>query len=201
MKTGDQNLELILLDKGTFQSLKSEELEIVSKHKLLVPDIFLIENLKRTETLNKLCELENTFQIDHWYVLAKENLLGQGITVIPADIKTITDDPVKLREQIKLAKKIAREYDESPQELLKMNIDLSIKNNMDLTISEFKKLYPDINISNDMIKGTKDGMKRRKSLFSIGEADWKGMSQFIINDLNNKPIRKENRHLKENERV
>ena len=47
MKSNDQNLDLILLDKGPFQSLKDEELEMVSKHKLLVPDIFLIENLKK----------------------------------------------------------------------------------------------------------------------------------------------------------
>ena len=62
MKNNDQNLEFILLDKCTFQSLKPEELEIVSKHKLLVPDIFLIENLKRTETISKICELENTYR-------------------------------------------------------------------------------------------------------------------------------------------
>ena len=200
MKNEDQNPELILLDKGPFQSLKDEELEIISKHKLLVPDIFLIENLKRTETINKLCELENTYRIDHWNVLGKKDLLGQDITITQEDLTKITDDPVELKKQMKLAKKIAEEYDEFPQELLKMNIDLSIKNNMDLTISEFKKLYPDIDISNDMIKGAKDGMKRRKSVFSIAEADWKEISQLVINDLNNKPIRRENRHLKESER-
>lgn len=196
-----QDLELILLDKGAIQSLKPEELEIVSKHKILVPDIVLIENLKREETISKLSALENTYRIVHWGMLAKNDLLGQGITVNQADLTEITDDPDELRKQVQLAKKIAAGYDEFPQELLKMNIDLSIKNNMDLTISEFKKLYPDMDISDDMIKGTKDGMKRKKSLFSIAEADWKEMSQFVVNDLNNKPIRRENKHLKENERA
>ena len=201
MKNNHQNPELILLDKCTFQSLKDEELEIISKYKLLVPDIFLIENLKRPETINKLSKLKNAYRIAHWSILAKNDLLGKRITVTQEDITKITNDPAELEKQVDLAEKTAAGYDEFPQELLKMNIDLSIKNNMDLTISEFKKLYPDIDISDDMIKGTKDGMKRRKSLFSIVEADWKEMSQFIINDLNNKPIRKENRHLKENERA
>ena len=204
MKNNHQNPELILLDKCTFQSLKDEELEIISKHKLLVPGIFLIENFKRPETINKLSKLKNAYWIEHWSILAKNDLLGllgQRITVTREDITKITNNPPELKKQVEFAEKMAEEYDEFPQKLLQMDIDLSINNNMNLTISKFKELYPDIDISNDMIKGTKDKMKRRKSLFSIAEADWKEISQFIINDLNNKPIRPENRHLKESERA
>ena len=58
MKKGDQNPELILLDKGPFQSLKDQESKILDRHKILVPDIFLIENLKRKETVNKLSKIK-----------------------------------------------------------------------------------------------------------------------------------------------
>ena len=47
MKKDNQDFELILLDKGPIQSLKNEDLEIVAKHKILVPDIFLIEKLEK----------------------------------------------------------------------------------------------------------------------------------------------------------
>ena len=63
MKKDNQDFELILLDKGPIQSLKNEDLEIVAKHKILVPDIFLIENLKRKRTLNKISKLKNTYWI------------------------------------------------------------------------------------------------------------------------------------------
>ena len=202
MSKNNQDLELILLDKCTIQSLKLEELEIVSKYKILVPDIVLIENLKREETISKLSKLENTYRIEHWQQLGKYNLLGQEIKISQADLTEITDDPVKLRKQVKLAKKIAAEYDEFPQKLLQqMNMDFSIKSNMDLTVSKFQELYPNIDISDSMVAAAKLEMKKRKSPFSITQDDWTEISQFIIDDLNNKPIRKENRHLKENDRV
>ena len=46
MKNNDQELKLILLDKCTFQSLKDEELEIVSKHKLLSNGLYWIYHRK-----------------------------------------------------------------------------------------------------------------------------------------------------------
>lgn len=207
MKNSDQNLELILLDKGPFQSLKDEELEMVSKHKLLVPEIFLIENLKRAETFNKLCELENTFRIDHWYVLAKENLLGQGITVTPEDIKTITDDPVKLKEQIKLAKEIAKECDEWCKKLTEQSdLDLSpmgCKNRViDEVRNQVRTYLPENEITDDEIsRMVGDTWRKTKNLLTVPHSDWKTISQSVINLLDNKPIEEEHRHLKESERT
>ena len=201
MKDNTQNLELILLDKCTIQSLTNEELKIISKHKILVPSIVLIENLKRKETIKKISTLKNTYHIEHWNDLAKNNLLGQEITISQGDITEITDDPVELRKLVKFAKKIAKKYDNFPKELLQMNIDLSIKNNMNSAVSKFEELHPNTKIPDHIIKETKAEMKQQKSIFSISEADWKEMSEFIIDDLNNKRIRKEDRHLKENERT
>ena len=77
MDKDTQDLELILLDKCTIQSLNSENLKVVSKHNILVPDIALIENLKRNETIDKLSKLENTYWVEHWSRLAKDDLLGR----------------------------------------------------------------------------------------------------------------------------
>ena len=197
----NQDLELILLDKCTIQSLKPEELKIISEHKILVPSIVLIENLKREETINKINKLKNTYHIAHWNDLARNNLLGQEIMISRADITELTDDPVELKKLVKFAKKIAKKYDNFPEELLQMNIDLSIKNNMNLAVSKFEESHPNRKIPDSIIKETKDEIKKSKSIFSISEADWEEMSEFIINDLNNKQIRREDRHLKENERV
>ena len=201
MPKNNQDLELILLDKCTIQSLKPEELKIVSQHSILVPSIVLIENLKREETINKISKLKNTYYIAHWNDLAKNNLLGQEITISRADITEIADDPVGLKKLVKLAKKMAKEYDKVPEELLQMNIDLSSKNNMNSTVAKWEEDHSNRKIPDNIIKETKDEMKRKKSIFSISEADWKEMSKFIINDLNNKRIRREDRHLKENERT
>ena len=161
----------------------------------------LIENLKREETINKISKLKNTYYIEHWNDLAKNSLLGQEITVSQADITEFTNDPVKLRKLVKLAKKMAKEYDKFPEELLQMNIDLSIKNNMNSAIAKWEEDHPNRKIPNNIIKETKAEMKKKKLLFSTSETDWKEMSEFIIDDLNNKRIRKEDRHLKENERT
>ncbi len=207
MEKNNQNPELILLDKCTFQSLKDKELEIVSKHKLLVPTIFLIENLKRKETINKICKLENTFQINHWYVLAKEDLLGQGITVTPEDIKKITDDPVKLKEQIKLAKVIAKECDEWCKKLTKQSgLDLSpigCKNRViDEVRNQIRTYPPDREVTDDEVSRIVNNMWRKtKNLLTVPHSDWKTISQSVINYLDNKPIEEEHRHLKENERT
>ena len=205
MEKNNQNSELILLDKGPIQSLKPEELEIVSKHKILVPDIVLIENLKRKETVNKLSKLENTYWIVHWGMLAKNDLLGQGITVNQADLTEIMDDPSELRKQVKLAKKTAEGYDEFPIKLLQQDIDLSSKSNlnsvMGRVISELETRYPDIEITDDMIKATETKLKKTESIFNIKHEDWGKLSQIVIDDLDNKPIRPENRHLKEIERA
>ncbi len=205
MEKNNQNPELILLDKCTIQSLKPEELEIVSKHKILVPDIVLIENLKREETVNKLSKLENTYWIVHWSMLGKSDLLGQGITVNQADLTEITDDPAELRKQVKLAKKAAEGYDEFPIKLLQRDIDLSSKSNlnwvMGSVISELETRYPDIEITDDMIQATETKLKKTESIFNIKHEDWGKLSQIVIDDLDNKPVRPENRHLKEIERA
>lgn len=201
MPKNNQDLELILLDKCTIQSLKPDELEIVSQHNILVPNIVLIENLKREETINKISKLKNTYYIAHWNDLAKNNLLGQEITMSRADITEITDDPVELKKLVKFAKKKGKEYDQFPEELLQMNIDLSIKNNMNSTVAKWEEDHPNRKIPDNIIQETKDEMKREKSIFSISEADWKEMSEFIIDDLNNKRIKREDRHLKENDRT
>ena len=133
MEKSKPNIELILLDKCAFQSLKDEELEIVSKHKLLVSDIFLIESLKRTETISKLSKLKNTYWIGHWSILAKNDLLGllgQRITVTQEDLKKITDNPAELKKQVELAEKTAKGYDNLPKKLLQNAPDLSSKSNM-----------------------------------------------------------------------
>ena len=207
MKKDNQNLDLKLLDKCTIQTLKDEELEIVSKHNILVPDIFLIENLKRKETLNKLSQLKNTYWIRHWGILAKESLLGQldrSITVIQEDLTKITNDPERLKKETKLAKKIAKHYDDLPRQLLQKNVDLSVKGNreriMKRVISEVNRLYPGIVITDDLIKTTETVLKQKESIFSIKHDDWDKLSQIIIDDLNNKPIREENRYLKEDQR-
>ena len=98
MPKNNQNLELILLDKGTIQSLKPEELKVISKYKILVPSIVLIENLKREETINKISKLKNTYYIEHWNDLGKNSLLGQKIMISQADLTEITDDPDELRK-------------------------------------------------------------------------------------------------------
>ena len=108
MKKDNRDFELILLDKGPVQSLKSEELPIVSKHKILVPDIFLIENLKRKKTLNKLSQLKNTYWVKHWGLLAKESLQGQfdrTVTVTQEDLTEITDDPKNLKKRQNLPRR------------------------------------------------------------------------------------------------
>ena len=205
MKKDDQNPELILLDKGPFQSLKDQELEILDRHKILVPDIFLIENLKRKETINKLSKIKNAYWIKPWSLLAKENLLGQldrSVTVIQEDITRITNDPAELKKQTKLAKKIARDYDNRPQELLKKNVDLSSKGNKDRIvnriISELERRG--VEVTNAMIETAETLYKQRESLFTIEHVNWEQLSQIIVDDLKNKPIRDEDRHLKENQR-
>ena len=176
----NQDLELILLDKCTIQSLKPEELKVISKHKILVPDILLIENLKREETLSKLSELKNTYWIKHWGLLAKEALLGQLdqiITVTPANLTEITDDPKELQKQTKLAKKMARYYDDFPRKLLQKNVDLSAKGNWDQIkkrlIFEVNRFYPHIEITNDLLKTMEAQYKQKESLFTIEHGDWK----------------------------
>ena len=201
MPKNSQDLELILLDKCTIQSLKPDELEMVSKHKILVPDIVLIENLKRKETVNKLSKLENTYWIVHWGMLGKNDLLGQGITVNQEDITKITDDPTELKKQEKLATKVSKEYDEFPIKLLQQNIDLSSKNNLNRIISALETHYPGIEINDDMIKATETKLKKTESIFNIKHEDWRKLSQIVIDDLDNKSIRTENRHLKERDRV
>ncbi len=206
MKKDNQNPELILLDKCTFQSLKSEELEIASKHKLLIPEIFLIENLKRPETINKICQLENTYAIDPWYVLGKKDLLGQGITINQGDARQITDDPVKLKEQVALAKKIAKEYDELPKKLIKQSIDFSWKGSKNRVAKDIKnQLGRDLTakeLTDDQINRlVNDLWRETKNILTVSHSDWRIISQTVINDLNNKPIREEHRHLKENERT
>ena len=206
MKNNHQNLKLILLDKCTFQSLKDEELEIISKHKLLVPDIFLIENLKRKETINKICRLENMHGIDSWYALAKKDLLDQGITVTPEDIKKITDDPVKLKEQMKLAEQMADQYDEWPKKLIKQSMDFSSKGSKNRIVEGVKKQLqtdpPDREITDDEISRIVDNTWREtKNILTVPHSDWRTISKLVINDLDNKPIRAEHRYLKEAERA
>lgn len=207
MKNEDQNPELILLDKCTFQSLKPEELEIVSKHKLLVPDIFLIENLKRTETINKLSKLTNVHRIAHWSILAKNDLLGllgKRITVTQEDMRKITNDPAELEKQVDLAEQTAEGYDNLPKKLLQNAPDLSSKSNMSWIMkkigSEVPTHFPGIEITDEMIEMVETKFKRKKSLFTAIHTDWEYLSQLTINELDNKPIRPENRYLKENER-
>lgn len=208
MKNNDQNLELILLDKGPFQSLKDEELKIISKHKLLVPDIFLIENLKRPETINKLSKLKNVYRIAHWSILAKNDLLGllgQRLTVTQEDITKITNDPAELKKQVDLAEQTAEGYDNLPKKLLQNAPDLSSKSNMSWIMkkirSEVPTHYPGIEITDEMIRLVETKFKRKKSLFTAIHTDWEYLSQLTINELDNKPIRPENRYLKENERA
>lgn len=139
MDKDTQELQLILLDKCTIQNLKSEEhdpeeLEIVSKHNKLVPDIVLIENLKRKETINKLSKLENTFWVEHWSKLAKDALLGRKIEITQNDLKEILDNPKELKKQVKLAKKVAIEFDKIPQKYMQKGIDLSFENNFSSVI-------------------------------------------------------------------
>lgn len=201
MDKDTQNLKLILLDKCTIQSLNSENLKIVSKHKILVPDIVLIENLKRTETVNKLSKLGDTYWVEHWSKLARNDLLGQKIEITQDDLKGIIDDSKELKKQVKLAKKVAKEFDKIPQRLLQTNIDLSNKYIMRQIISEFKRLYPNVEIPDHVIETTKIEMKSKRSIFNIAHNDWESISQLIINELGNKPIRPENRHLKESDRT
>ena len=203
MKENTQNLELILLDKCTIQSLTDEELGIVSKHKILVPSIVLIENLKRHETIKKISKLENTYHAEHWSILAKDDLLDQDLEIAKGDITEITDNPTELENYIKIAKDAAEAYDKFPQELQERipHEKLSFEHNMDLVISRFKELDPNIKIPHNLGKKTKVGIKKRGSLFTINQGDWREPSLHVINDLNNKPIRKENRHLKEEQRT
>lgn len=206
MDKDSQDLELILFDKCTIQSLKSdkvnpEELKIVSKHKKLIPDIVLIENLKRKETITKLSKLENTYWIEHWSKLAKDNLLGREIEITQDDLKEILEDDIELAKQVKLAKKVANEFDKIPGSYLKKGVDLSFESNYNLVISEIEKRYPLLEISNDPNEKMKRGMKARKSIFNIKHDDWQNLSKFVIDDLDNKPIRPENRNLKEDERT
>ena len=208
MPKNNQNPKLILLDKCSFQSLKDEELEIVSKHNILVPDIFLIENLKRSETINKLSKLKNAYPVGHWSILAKNDLLGllgQRITVTQEDITKIINDPAELKKQVKLAKKIARGYDNLPKKLLQNAPDLSSKSNMSWIIkkirSEGPTHFPGIEITDEMIGMVETKFKQEKSLFTAMHTDWEYLSQLTVNELDNKPIRPENRYLKESERA
>ena len=201
MDKDTENLELILLDKCAIQSLNSENLGVVSKHNILVSDMTLIENLKRNETINKLSKLENTYSVEHWSRLAKEDLLGQKINFPQIDLKEIIDNPKELKKQIRLAKKVAKEHDDFPRKLLKGNIDLTFENNYNLVISRLREQSRFLRIPNNLKENTKAKIKKKKSLFSISPGDWEAVSQFFIDNLNNKPIRKENRHLKENERT
>ena len=206
MEKNNQNPELILLDKCTFQSLKDEELKIVSKHNILVPDIFLIENFKRKETLNKICRLENTHGIDNWYALAKRDLLGQGITIIQEGVREITDDPVKLKEQMKLAKQIAKQYDEWPKKLIKQSIDFSSKGSKNRVVegvkNQVRTYLPDREITDNEISRMVNNIWRKtKNILTVPHSDWRTISKLVINDLDNKPMREEHRHLKEAERA
>lgn len=201
MDKDTQDLELILLDKCTIQSLNSENLKVVSKHNILVPDITLIENLKRNETIDKLSKLENTYWVEHWSRLAKDDLLGRKIEIIQTDLKEIIDNPKELKKQVELAKKVAKEFDKIPQRYLQTGIDLSYKNNFNFVTSRLREHYPLLKIPNNVNEKTKAEMKKKKSLFNITHDDWESISQFVINDLDNKPIRPENRHLKEHERT
>ena len=207
MKKDNSDFELILLDKGPIQSLKNEELPIVSKHKILVPDIFLIENLKRKETLNKLSQLKNTYWVKHWGLLAKESLLGQldrTVTVIQEDLTEITDDPKKLKKETELAKKVAKDYDDWPRQLLQKRTDLSAKGNMKRimkrVVFEVKRLYPHIKITDDLIKTTETALKKKESIFTIRHEEWEKLAQIVVDDLDNKPIREENRYIREEQR-
>ena len=207
MEKSKQNVKLILLDKCTFQSLKDEELKIVSKHKLLVPDIFLIENLKRTETINKLSKLKNSYWIEHWSILAKNNLLAQSATITQEDIRKITDDPIELKKQAKLAKKTAKEYDELPPKLIEQSVlDLSPKGSknrvIDSVINQIRAHFPDNKITDDEISRiVANTWRKTKNILTVPHSHWKTISQSVINDLDNKPIEEEHRHLKESERT
>ena len=207
MKKNKQNVELILLDKCTLQSLNDEDLKIVSKHKLLVPEIFLIENLKRTETINKLSKLKSSYWIEHWTILAKNNLLGQSVTINQEDLRKITDDPVEVKKQVKLAKKAAKEYDELPQKLIEQSqLDLSPKGSKNRVIDSVRKqtraYLPDNKITDeDISKIVANTWRETKNILTVPHSDWKTISQSVINDLDNKPIQEEHRHLKENERA
>ena len=172
-----------------------------------MPDIFLIENLKRTETINKICELENTYWIDNWYVLGKDDLLGQGITITQEDIRKITDVPTKLEEEVKLAKKIAKEYDKWPKKLIARSLlDLSPKGSKNRVIgnvrNQVRTYLPDSEITDDEIcRLVGDMWRKTKNILTVPHSDWETISQSVINDLDNKPIREEHRHLKESERA
>ena len=174
---------------------------------MLVPDIFLIENFKKTETINKICQLENTYGIDHWSVLAKGDLLGQGIAITQGDIREITDDPVKLKKQVKLAKQIAKEYDEWPKKLIARSLlDLSPKGSKHRVTDNVKSLVrtysPHSEITDDEIsRMVSDIWRKTKNILTVPHSDWKTISQSMINHLDNKPIEEEHRHLKENERA
>lgn len=67
--------------------------------------------------------------------------------------------------------------------------------------NEIKTNYPSIEITDEMIEMAETEFKRKKSLFTAIHADWEYLSQLTINDLDNKPIRPENRHLRESERA
>ena len=203
MKKDNQDFELILLDKGPIQTLKNEEMEIISKHKILVPDIFLIENLKRKETLNKLSQLKNTYWIDNAHLLAKDALLGREMTVVPNDLTKIVDDPAELKKNEELAKKAASEYDDFPKKLLKNGIDLSPKSGRKRILNGIKsELKRDgIKMNDNMIKYVESELKQQKTIVTIRHDDWENLAQIIINDLDNKPIREEDRYLKESERA
>ena len=203
MKKDNQDFKLILLDKGPIQSLKNEELEIISKHKILVPDIFLIEHLKRTETRKKTSKLKDTYWIDNSHVLAKNALLGREMTVVPNDLTKIVDDPAELKKHVELAKKAAREHDDFPRKLLQHGMDLSPKSGRRRILNGIKsQLKRDgIKINDNMIKYVESELKQQKTIVTIKHDDWENLSQIIINDLDNKPIREEDRHLKESERA
>lgn len=203
MKNNKPDIELILLDKGPIQSLKNEDLEVVSKHKILVPDIFLIENLKRKETQNKISKLKNTYWIDNSHLLAKDALLGREMTVVQNDLTKIVDDPAELKKHVGLARKAAREYDDFPRRLLQNGIDLSPKSGRERIMNGIKsELKKDRRkMSDNTIKHIESELKQMKTMVTIKYDDWENLSQIIINDLDNKPIREEDRYLKESERT
>ena len=203
MKKDNQDFELILLDKGPIQSLKNEELEIVAKHKILVPDIFLIENLKRKETRNKISKLKNTYWINNSNLLAKDALLGREMTMVPNDLTKIVDDPEELKKHVELAKRAAREYDDFPRRLLQNGIDLSPKSGRERIMNGIKsELKRDgRKMSDNTIKHIESELKQMKTIVTIKYDDWENLSQIIINDLDNKPIREEDKYLKESERA
>ena len=206
MPKNSENLELILLDKCTIQSLTNEELEIVSGHKTLVPGILLIENLKREETISKLSKLENTYWIDHWSRLAISDLLGQEIEMNQADVTEMIEDSTELKKHVKLAKKTAKAYDEWPKKLMKGSLDLSSKGSKNWIVEGVKdqlRTYPlDREITDDEIIRIVDNLwKETKNILTIPHSDWEAISRSVINDLDNKRIKEEHRHLKENERT